>query len=172
MTPSKSRSEFILVGTALLVSLCTLGVYIYQAKVMKEQQHVAVWPYMEWNTSNVEDYHFTAQNKGVGPALIRKVEMTVDGRRVANNQALIEAVLGPGAQLPHVNSSLEGRVLTPGEQVVALRIPDLKAGRDFETKLRSHDFQMRITYCSVYGECWVTDGEKIRRLPPVDLGLY
>jgi hypothetical protein len=168
-----TRSEYIIAATALVLSLSTLGVYIYQAKVMKEQQHVSVWPYMEWYTGNVEDYHIAAKNKGVGPAIIRKVELTVDGKPVQNNQELISAVLGNDWKMGYVNSTLKGRVLSPGEEVAMLRIPDVKEGRAFEEKLRQHKFRMSITYCSVYGDCWVTtEDEKVRRLPKVDLGLY
>ncbi len=168
-----TRSEYIIAATALVLSLSTLGVYIYQAKVMKEQQHVSVWPYMEWYTGNVEDYHITAKNKGVGPAIIRKVEMLVDGKPVRGNQELISAVLGNDWKMSYVNSTLEGRVLSPGEEVAMLRIPDVKEGRAFEEKLHQHKLQLNVTYCSVYGDCWITDGDdKVRRLPKVDLGLY
>lgn len=168
-----TRSEYIIAATALVLSLSTLGVYIYQAKVMKEQQHVSVWPYMEWYTGNVEDFHINAKNKGVGPAIIRKVEMSVDGKPVRNNQELISALLGNDWKMGYVNSTLGGRVLSPGEEVAMLRIPDVKEGRAFEAKLRQHTFTMKITYCSVYGDCWITEeDEKVRRLPKVELGLY
>jgi hypothetical protein len=172
LKPAKAHVDYLLAGVAFFVSLTTLGVYIYQARMMREQQHVSVWPYMEWNTSNVQDYHLSTRNKGVGPAIIRKVEMSVDGKPVASNRALIDAILGPGADLTHINSSLEGRVLLPGEEVVPFRVPDLPAGRAFEAKLQQHAFQLRITYCSVYGECWVTDGDRAQRLPDVRLGLF
>lgn len=169
----KQHTEYLVAATALFVSLSTLGVYIYQAKVMKEQQHVSVWPYVEWGTGNVTDFHITVVNKGVGPAIIRKVEMRLDGKVMADNRELITAVLGPEWTLPSlINSSLHDRVLSPGERISPLLIGDVAAGRAFEAKLRAHTFEYRITYCSVYGDCWVTDGSTAQQQPKVDLGLF
>ena len=171
MSDSRTRSEYIVAATALVVSLSTLGVYIYQAKVMREQQHISVWPCMEWNITNAGEFHVSAQNKGVGPAIIRKAEMSLDGRPMKNNRELITAVLGPDWTLGFLNSSLEGRVLIPGEEIMPFRIPDPNEAKAFDAKLRGHTLGLRITYCSVYGDCWVTDGDSTKRLPKVDLGF-
>jgi len=171
MSDSRTRSEYIVAATALVVSLSTLGVYIYQAKVMREQQHISVWPCMEWNITNAGEFHISAQNKGVGPAIVRKVELSLDGRPLKNNRELITAVLGPDWTLGFFNSSLEGRVLIPGEMIMPFRIPDPSEAKAFDEKLRGHTLGLRITYCSVYGDCWVTDGDSTKRLPKVDLGF-
>lgn len=171
MSDSRTRSEYLVAATALLVSLSTLAVYIYQARMMREQQHVSVWPCMEWSTTNVGDFHISAQNKGVGPAIIRKVELSVDGRPMKSNQELVTAVLGQEWTLGYVNSTLEGRVLIPGEMIMPFRIPDAKQAKAFDEKLQGHTLGLRITYCSVYGDCWVTDGDSTKRLPKVDLGF-
>ncbi|HJV91269.1 MAG TPA: hypothetical protein VJ623_13255 [Holophagaceae bacterium] len=169
----KQTTEVLAVGTALFVSFCTLAVYAYQAKVMKEQQHVSVWPYLEWATGNVKDFHITVKNKGVGPALIQKVEMTLDGKPVHTATELVSAVRGPDWSLQGlINSSLEGRVMSPGEEVSPITITDVTEGRAFEGQLRKHAFQLRITYCSIYGDCWITEGQRVKRQPKVDLGLY
>ncbi len=171
--PRKSHIEYLVAATALFVSLSTLAVYIYQAKVMKEQQHVSVWPYLEWYSGNVSDFHITVKNKGVGPALIRKVEMTLDGKPVNSASELVTAVKGPDWTLPGlINSSVADRVLAPGEEVSPILIPDVKAGRAFEAELSKHKFRLRITYCSVYGDTWITDGTRVTRAPKVELGLH
>lgn len=171
-TPSRRFTEYLLAATAVFVSVSTLGVYLYQAKVMGEQQKVSVWPYLEIYSGNVQDYHITAHNKGVGPALIRKVEMSLDGRPFGSTQDLVRAVGGENAARGCIFSSLEGRVLAPGEHISPLLIPDVEQGRAFEAQLRGRRFEWSITYCSIYGDCWVTKDDKVRRLPKVDLGLY
>ena len=40
----------------------------------------AVWPILEFSSSNSPDIHFTLANKGVGPAVIRNVIVNVDGQ--------------------------------------------------------------------------------------------
>jgi hypothetical protein len=161
----KSYAEYLVAGSAAFVSLTTLIVLIYQTKLMNQQQHLSAWPYLEWLSSDVTDFHLTVRNKGVGPAIVRKVEMRVDGKTVAGNVALVRAVLGPGREVDWINSTIAGRVLSPGEEVIPFQIADLKTGRDFEAKLRAHHFEMEISYCSVYGDCWESSGTTVKPLP-------
>lgn len=158
----KNYVEYFVAGTAAFVSLTTLCVYIYQAKIMKEQQRIGVWPYVEWLTSNTDDYHFTVRNKGIGPAIIKKVEMTLDGQPIANNAALVHAVLGKDSTLQWNNSTVQGRVLSPNEEVISFAIPNHKDGLAFENKLATRDFNMTISYCSVYGDCWISSGITVK----------
>ena len=170
---SRARLEFTLAVTALLVSLTTLGVYLYQAKVMGEQQRVAVWPYVAWRSTNAEGFQILARNKGVGPAVVLKAEMTLDGRPVADNPALISAVLGPDWRLKgYLNASLAGRVLSPGEECLAFHIVDPAEGRAFQEKLRAHRFELAITYANVYGDAWRCTGDKVVRLKERQPSLY
>jgi hypothetical protein len=172
LKPAKAHVEYLLAGVAFFVSVTTLAVYIYQARMMREQQRVSVWPYVEFTTSNVVDYHLSVRNKGVGPAIIRKVEMRVDGKVVQNNRALVAAVLGPDSKLTYQNSSLEGRVLAPGEEIMPFRVPGFQNSREFDAKLRAHTFDLNITYCSIYGDCWECTSDRVERRPPENLRLY
>src|SRR5471032_2963916 len=95
----KNLVEYLVAATAFFVSICTLGVYLYQSRLMTQQQHVSVWPYVEWYSGNLTDYHLAAQNMGVGPAIIRKVDMRLDGKPVADMSALLVAVLATGLAL-------------------------------------------------------------------------
>ncbi len=172
LKPTKTHVEYLLAGIAFFVSVTTLGVYLYQARMMRAQQHVSVWPFVESYYSNVEDYRIAVKNKGVGPAIIRKVEMSLDGKPLADNPALVEAVLGRGAKLEYQNSTLDGRVLAPGEEVVLFRIPDLKEALPFQAKQHEHHFDLKITYCSIYGDCWESNGNRVTRKAPEELGLF
>ncbi|HEU4952352.1 MAG TPA: hypothetical protein VFT46_10390 [Holophagaceae bacterium] len=173
MTLQRSHTvEILLAAVAFFVSAATLGVYLYQARMMRAQQHASVWPYLEATYSNVDDYRLVVRNKGVGPALVRQVEMTLDGKALRSNADLVAGVLGPGAQLDYQNSTLENRVLAPGEEVVLFRIPDLKAALAFQEQQQKHHFALKVTYASVYGDCWVADGGQVKALPPVDLHLF
>ena len=172
LKPSKTHVEFLIAGVAFFVSTATLVVYLYQARMMRAQQHASVWPYLESSYSNVEDFRLVVRNKGVGPAIVQKVQMSLDGKPLATNADLVAAVLGPGAALGYQNSGLEGRVLAPGEEVILFRIPDLKAALDFQARLTAHRFGLKVTYASVYGDCWLSNGSQVQTLPPVDLHLF
>ena len=86
--PSRTFVELLLAAVAFFVSAATLGVYLYQARMMCAQQHASVWPYLEATYSNVDDYRLVVRNKGVGPALVRQVEMTLDGKLCVHRPVL------------------------------------------------------------------------------------
>ena len=65
---------------ATLVGLCALCVSAYTAYVQRQQVRAAVWPILEFDSSNAPDIHFTLANKGVGPAIIRHVIVMADGQ--------------------------------------------------------------------------------------------
>ena len=69
---------------ATLVGFCALCVSAYTAYVQRQQVRAAVWPILEFDSSNAPDIHFTLANKGVGPAIIRHVIVMVDGQPVRN----------------------------------------------------------------------------------------
>ena len=84
---------------ATLVGLCALCVSAYTAHVQRQQVRAAVWPILEFDTSNAPDIHFTLANKGVGPAIIRHVIVRVDGQPVRNWKEALGRILGPGEHL-------------------------------------------------------------------------
>jgi hypothetical protein len=165
VSTNKKFGEYAVAATAFFVSVCSLFIYVYQSKLMAEQQQVAVWPYVQWSTSNAESFDLQAENKGVGPALVRKVAMTFNGKAVAGNHALVAAVVGTESDLKWQNSTLEGNVLSVGEKVTLFRIADKATGRAFEDKLDAGKFTLEITYCSIYGRCWTSTGFTAKRAP-------
>jgi hypothetical protein len=110
---SASRYEAII---ATLVGVSALCVSAYTAHVQREQVRAAVWPILEYSTSNGPMIRFTLDNKGVGPAIIRHVMITVDGTAVPNWTEVLQKLLGPS---PHhfSQSNLNGHVLSAGESM-------------------------------------------------------
>jgi hypothetical protein len=159
VTTERKYGEYAVAATAFFVSVCSLFIYIYQSKLMAEQQQVAVWPYVQWATSNIDGYKLSAYNKGVGPALIRKVEMRFNDVAVKGNRDLVQAVMGaPGDDIGIVNSGLMDAVMSPNETLTFLTIASKEEGKAFETRLNAGKFELNITYCSIYGRCWITSG--------------
>ena len=63
-------TEMVVSLCVIFVSIATLMVYVYQARIMQSQLHASVWPYVEWGTSNYQKFEIIVQNKGIGPALV------------------------------------------------------------------------------------------------------
>ncbi len=81
---------------ATLVGVSALFVSSYTAHVQREQVRAAVWPILQYDTSNGPMIRLTLDNKGVGPAIIRHVSVTVDGQPVPNWYEALQKLLGPG----------------------------------------------------------------------------
>ena len=78
--PKKSFSlkpEMIIALSAVFVSVATLFVYIYQARIMEGQQHASVWPHIErqYVQTSTDGFILRVVNKGVGPAIIQSAKM-------------------------------------------------------------------------------------------------
>jgi len=99
---------------AALVGLCALCVSAYTAHVQRQQVRAAVWPILEFDSSNAP-IHFTLANKGVGPAIIRHVIVRVDGQPVRNWKEALGRILGPGEHLGS-ESDMSGHVFAAGDR--------------------------------------------------------
>ena len=77
---------------------------------------------LEYETNNEPIISFTLANRGVGPAIIRRATVKVDGQPVTNWRDALQKLLGPGDHF-YSDSTMVGRVLSPGESIDIL-IPD------------------------------------------------
>ena len=147
---------------ATLVGVCALFVSGYTAYVQRQQVRAAVWPILEFNSSNEPKIRFTVANKGVGPAIVGHVVVTVDGKPVPHWHAVMQELAGPG-KYSFSQSTISGRVVAAGESLDVFTPygPDgqpltrestapFHAGLD---KGRGR-VGVEICYCSTLGECW------------------
>jgi hypothetical protein len=161
-TRTASRYEAFI---ATFIALLAVSVAGYTAYMQRQQVRAAVWPILEFDSSN-GPIRFTLANKGVGPAIIKHVILKVDNQPVKNWVEVLEKILGPGYH-PGEESDMSGRVFAAGESMnvftphddaqnpVAFNKSDplwakLDAGRGHIT--------VEICYCSTLGECWILRG--------------
>jgi hypothetical protein len=147
---------------ATFVGLCALCVSGYTAYVQRQQVRAAVWPILEFGSSNAPDIHFSLANKGVGPAIIRHVIVNVDGQPVRNWKEALGKMLGPGEHL-FTESDMRDRVLAAGESMTVLIPCDsennpLKFDKSNPVWVQMNKERNRVTveicYSSTLGECW------------------
>ena len=157
-TRGASRYDAII---ATFIALLAVSVAGYTAYMQRQQVRAAVWPILEFDSSN-GPIRFTLANKGVGPAIIKHVILKVDDQPVKNWAEVLEKILGPGYH-PGEESDMSGRVFAAGESMNVFTPHDeaqnpipfdksnplwakLDAGRG--------DVTVEICYCSTLGECW------------------
>ena len=147
---------------ATFIALLAVSVAGYTAYMQRQQVRAAVWPILEFDSSNGPNIHFTVSNKGVGPAIIKHVSMKVDGQPVKNWNEVLGRLLGPG-QHKFSESDISGHVFAAGESmdVFTPRDPDYNVLTDRLNPLwiQLNKDRGRVTteicYCSTLGECWI-----------------
>lgn len=138
-----------------IVSLSALTVSIYEAYLMREQQAASVLPIIDFWSAYGPDagYSLNLANKGLGPAFIKEISVTVDGKDHANWTAVTKAI--NGQSVPHGEAALIGSVLAPGEAGALITITDAESGTAIWREAMR--MSMQVCYCSVFRNCWLTD---------------
>ncbi|TAN03466.1 MAG: hypothetical protein EPN36_12975 [Rhodanobacteraceae bacterium] len=137
---------------ASLVGLLALVVAGYTAYIQRQQVRAQVWPYLLGGFSG-GNKELIWINKGVGPAIIRNVEVSIDGKPQANWTAVFQTLhIAPPK---FFQSTLNDNVISAGEKVDWLQFRD-KADYD-QFKLIEPRLHVKVCYCSTLGDCWIAD---------------
>src|SRR5438270_11032498 len=87
-----SRYDAVIATFVGFLALCVSG---YTAYMQRQQVRGAVWPILQFDHRN-GPIQFTLANKGVGPAVIKKVVVKVDDQPVKNWVEVFEKILVHG----------------------------------------------------------------------------
>jgi hypothetical protein len=163
--------EFWMALGALAVSALAMLSSMLQFTVQRSQERAAAWPFISLNTNySGEGFAFVVQNKGMGPALVRRVDVFLDGKPVDGWPGVLDGLYGEGHPYGWDRigaTDVEDRVFAPGERVEAFDIPwrlpdgpDGTKGAD-DPRVRegfgnADRFTVRVCYCSVLGDCWIS----------------
>jgi hypothetical protein len=144
----------------LFISMLTAAAVIYQGKVLSSQLNVAVWPYVDFQTTTSESsVELDVQNVGAGPALIRGATLLIDGKPQPSLSAALREL---GYRRAHGNdvtlSSIgPGDVVRAGESVAIARIRSAQFAQKAATL--EGRVRLRVCYCSIIGDCWLASSD-------------
>lgn len=146
---------------ATFVGVCALCVSGYTAYMQRQQVRAAVWPILEFDSSN-GPIQFTLANKGVGPAIIRHVIVKVDGQPVKTWSEALDKMLGPSEHRGE-EADMNGHVLSAGESIKVFSPNDadnnpLNFNKSNPLWVELNKDRNRVTveicYSSTLGESW------------------
>ena len=152
---------------ASLIGLLALCVSGYTAWLQRQQVRAEVWPYLETGISP-SDRMVTLDNKGVGPASVRSLQVFVDGRPRKDWPAVFDA-LGLPSLRGTPSSTVNGVVISAGKGVQQLYFAGAQDFAAFYARYPRID--LRVCYCSALDECWVLDereSDRNERRHPAD----
>ena len=150
---------------AVLISLAVAYFAFQQAEATEKMQIAAVWPIVAYDTGNLSEegdpvLTLNASNNGVGPARIRGMEVSYEGRTYRDIRMLLrDCCAEPGETIAVVMSAINGEVLKSGEELSFVQVTrDQTSPRVYE---RFEDarlsIRVRMCYCSVFDDCWIED---------------
>jgi hypothetical protein len=149
------RIDILIAVCALLMSTLATGASWWQSRVVATQLSSQVWPYVAIATTvGPSGLELGMTNDGLGPAVIRSVQLTVDGKPYPTFVEAERALLGPRAPLPHgtFGSIGEGSVIRIGGRVTLFKIENMPLVRAILPQSKRVD--LRVCYCSILGDCW------------------
>lgn len=157
-TRAASRYETIIATFIAFLAVCVAG---YTAYMQRQQVRAAVWPILEFDSSNGPDIHFTVSNKGVGPAIIKHVVVKVDEQPVRNWNDLLDKLTGSGKHR-YSESDITGHVFAAGESMDVFTphdpegnpLTDRSNPLWVEMNKDRGRVSVEICYSSTLGECW------------------
>jgi hypothetical protein len=162
------RLDFVIAFGALLISTVAAVAAVYQTHVIAQQFSATVWPYVSFDeTTSPWSFELDLRNDGLGPAIVRSVSITLDGKRQASLETLLftlskeepqlqtaaRAALRAGTRVQMTTSTpTVGLVVPANTQHVTFRVQ----GAALLPYLRPAFKRVGISlcYCSLTGTCW------------------
>lgn len=161
-------TDKIMSTSALFISVISLIALLYQSylareenKLIQMQQSASVLPHLnQWYSNYNNTFKFVVGNKGVGPAFIDDVEITLDSTHKFNNtKDFFDYIFKNNKALdtiPYTYSTLiKGFVLPANEQIDILEIKNPKHIQLTRDELNKININYKIVYKDVYGSEWV-----------------
>lgn len=172
MKPKFWTSEKLLSLSALLVSLGTLMVFIYQTRLIQIQQYRSVYPHVLLSNAYYPslNYQYIMVNNGIGPAIITQIEVRDTlGNTYESLNDYLTAYWKLEDSIWIYNSDIYvGRLIPAKEKVVLYGLHDEEATQKMglppntlagceklHELLTGGLMEVQITYESIYGETWV-----------------
>lgn len=164
-------SDRIVSTSAILISLLTLVVFIYQTNLIRKQQFRSVYPHLMIGNGGTGtlDYIYVLSNEGIGPALLSSIEVEgPDGQKFSSLYDYLDTQLTEEDSIWIHNTDIYPGMLIPaGEQLIlfglwnekqsqSLGLPPntLKGSHKLWAALNHDDLNIKISYKSIYEESW------------------
>ncbi|MDZ3830471.1 MAG: hypothetical protein U0S50_01475 [Sphingopyxis sp.] len=165
--PFLTAAHFLIGLPALIASLALAYFAFVQADATRKMQTGGVMPFVTFGTSNVGDkgeahISLSLTNNGVGPAILGPVEIWYEGQNIAGPGELLNTCCdaGDANRLAFSTSPSTGIAVRPGEEVRFLGLPRTPENEAVWQAFNRERWKLKLRacYCSIYQDCWITEG--------------
>ncbi len=163
LTFLKNHSPTITSIASVVIALCAFMLSIIEAKTSREHDKLSVMPSLNVSSHyNDEGTHINIRNVGLGPAVIGKVLIELDGEEISNWRVFAEKNNISFENV--IYSNFHPDTFFPAEPRT-IKLFGLKPGHTDHDRFRD-DIVKRtnyyICYCSIYKDCWVSSLNRSR----------
>lgn len=163
-SPRRWDVDLITSIVAIVIGVFAVGTSFYTALIMREQLRAQVWPALEIASSDASGFKVLVINNGVGPAIVKRVRISVAGKPM-HNWGDVFGQFGEDRDYK-LFSTVSNTIIPANSKIVALVITDKELAKRLAPHLATLD--KRLCYCSVLNECWQIDsGNKTPTGDPV-----
>jgi hypothetical protein len=177
--------NFIVAVCAMLVSIASFYATYLQAESAKQQVKAMTYPLIEYSHGNYSQgkrmLSLKIRNNGVGPAIVKKVEIIYKGQSYQDVMDMLDACckaelhnyreLVERDEIPQTARILTGRmndiiIAAQGEiRFLGLERHELNAPLWEQIHVARFSSSLSICYCTLLDDCFMTDGRgKIREV--------
>jgi hypothetical protein len=162
------RAEILITLPTLIISIALAYFSFVQADASRKMQRTETWPYVSYGTDNSspevhDEISFSLANDGVGPARLRAMEFSYNGKPMRDPVEFIHDCCAAEAKaaaknLTFTTDRVDG-VLRPGEKRRFIRLARTEQNAPLWTRLNKERWKVaiRTCYCSIFDDCWVFD---------------
>ena len=177
---TSQRLNFILAVCAILISAASFYATYLQASAAEKQVKAMTLPLVQYETSNLDEttnepaIQFSIVNGGVGPALIKRLELIYKGKSYQSISEVINAccaseyeAFAPKASMDlsqggYITSAVVNRIIPAQKETKFYTLYDGEASHQLWQKLNKerHHLNVNICYCSLLEECYITKANR------------
>ena len=169
LKPKFWNADKIVSFSAILISLATMAIYLYQTHLIQKQQHASVMPYLRMEYAFYEDgFDFNLSNEGLGPAFINEVNTYYKGKKYAQTDIsnfYLSTYIKIDTSITSANlNSIDETLLMPTGNTINLiwKHNDIELAQKLRKLFLSKDLILEIKYSSIYGDKWVVKGVQVK----------
>lgn len=148
---NKLKLEWVVSFFSLFISVSSFVFIAIQTNIMQSQQKASVWAYLEIHRSiSSEGFSLEIQNKGVGPAIIKKVNYIYKKKQYDDFVKLAKDIIVDKKfnYTIFTTNPINKKVLFQTEKIRIFSVKEMQ----FAAILVKSDFKCQITYETIYGD--------------------
>jgi hypothetical protein len=157
------RTDLIVAIIALIVAICAVGVSVWQGYKTLEHFRILVKPHVDFAYYMQPDHKrpgLYVINSGLGPGVITKVELYLDGNPVTNWNDMFHRIRAEKVSVWKTHqpmwTEIGGQFHIPKDEIIPLFSTTNENNANWQEfeRLYTQRIAVRLRYCSMYGDSW------------------